>query len=334
MPWRLPAEWEPQESVWLVWPRDPNTWPDGRIEGARRSYLSAIGHLLANGRVNLVVHPDLEVDARAAVGDDPNLDWWPTKHVDSWIRDYGPLTIVDDAGERRLLDFRFDAWGKKYETLMADDAVTQRLAEAGAWKTEAVDFVLEGGAVDTDGQGTFLCTRSVAHARGQSETDVESILHEHLGARKILWLDEGVSGDDTDGHIDTITRFVGPATVVTTVEADMDHPDHDALMRNRAALQAMTDADGNPLSVIDLPLPDPITTDDGDPLPATHANFLIANGVVLVPTYGGMTDGVALDILRGCFPDRNVVGIDHRDLIWGFGGMHCLSMQIPSGAPL
>ncbi len=330
MSWRLPAEWEPQESIWFVWPRDETTWPGGRIADARAAYADAIRDVARHQRVNLCIHPDLHEETAATFGDVPNLTWWPSEHTDSWIRDYGPLTLTNDAGQRRFIDFRFDAWGGKYDTLAQDDAVTGRLAAAGAWETEAIDFVLEGGAIDTDGQGTFLCTRSVVAARGQSESDVEEVLRNRLGARKVLWLDEGVSGDDTDGHIDTITRFVAPRTIVTTVEPDMDHPDHRALLVNREALHAMTDALGRPLEVIDLPLPEPQFTDAGDPLPATHANFLITNESVLLPAYGGVSDAVAAEILGHCFPGRRITPIDHRALIWGFGGIHCLSMQVPA----
>lgn len=334
--WRLPAEWEPQGSCWFVWPRDETTWPDGRIDAARDAYRAAIVAVAAHQRVDLIVHPDLPAEARPdAPGRGPlpaDVRVHEVAHADSWIRDYGPLTLVDGAGGRRCLDFDFDAWGGKYETLMPDRHVPARLAaaEAGVWPAalEAIDFVLEGGAIDTDGQGTFLSTESVVAARGQAVEEAEAVLRQHLGARKVIWLGEGVTGDDTDGHVDTLTRFVGPGRVVTCVTPDMDHPDHRALLVNRERLHAATDADGRPLEVLDLPLPEAPLLDDGSPLPATHANFLITHGVVLVPTYGGPTDAVALEVLQQCFPDREVVGIDHRALIWGFGGIHCLSMQV------
>lgn len=332
--WRLPAEWEPQESVWLVWPRDATTWPGGRIEGARTAFVEAMRHIAPHQRVDLVVHPDLEPGVRDAVADagTEGVRFWPVEHVDSWIRDYGPLTVVAEDGRRKALDFRFDAWGGKYETLRADDAVTGRLADAGAIDDDldTLDFVLEGGAIDTDGQGTFLATESVVAARGQTKEDVERILREHLGAAKVLWLGEGIQGDDTDGHIDTITRFVGPRRVVTAVQPDMEHPDHRPLLVNLERLAGLTDALGRPLEVLQLPQPDPVVTDDGGPLPAGHANFLVTNGCVLVPAYGGASDEAARMVLQQCFPDRDVVLLDHRDLIWGFGGIHCLSMQVPA----
>lgn len=336
--WRLPAEWSPQESVFLVWPRDETTWPGGRIEGARAAILEAIRHIAAHQSVDLVVHPDLEAGARTAVGDalEPparaRVRFWPVEHVDSWIRDYGPLTVVAEDGHRKALDFRFDAWGGKYETLLADDGVTGRLAEAGALgdPLETLDFVLEGGALETDGQGTFLATESVVAARGQTKKAFERVLHDHLGAAKVLWLEEGVQGDDTDGHIDTLTRFVGPRRVVTAVQPDMEHPDHRPLLVNLERLLGMTDALGRSLEVLQLPQPEPVHTDDGAPLPAGHANFLVTDGCVLMPAYGSTSDEAATMVLRQCFPDREVVPIDHRDLIWGYGGIHCLSMQVPA----
>ncbi|MGB0652510.1 MAG: agmatine deiminase family protein [Thermoplasmatota archaeon] len=317
---RLPAEWEPQQSVWFVWPRDPQTWPGEHLERARAAYRQAIEAVAAHQRVDLIVHPELEVP----VGLPAAVRVHRVAHQDSWIRDYGPLT-VEAGGTPVGLKFRFDAWGGKYDSLLADDGVAARLD----WPAPLapVDAVLEGGAVETDGRGTFLATESVARGRGQSVAEHEAILRDHLGARKVIWLGDGIQGDDTDGHIDTITRFVAPGKVVTAVAPD-GHPDHDALADNLERLRGATDADGHPLEVLELPCPEPLSTEAGDPLPAGHANFLVTDRVVLVPTYGGASDQAAMDLLGSCFPDRRVVGIDHRDLIWGFGGIHCLSMQV------
>ncbi len=327
MPWRLPAEWEPQSTVLFVWPRDPLTWPD-RLPEARAAYASAIRAVAAHQDVDLVVHPDLLADAKAALAGVERVRFWPTVHQDSWVRDYGPLTLVDDQDGRRLLKFEFDAWGGKYESLLADDAVVGRLVDAGCLsKPEFVPFVLEGGAVETDGQGTFLATESVCEGRGQTLAEHEAALRAHLGAKHVIWLGEGIEGDDTDGHIDTLTRFVRPGTVVTTV-APEGHPDYDALAENRRRLAAAVDASGQPLEVVELPMPPAQSTDDGEPLPAGHANFLITNGCVLVPGFGGPSDAVAAEMLERLV-GRPAVLVDHRSLIWGFGGIHCLSMQLP-----
>ncbi len=316
--YRLPAEWEPQESVWMVWPRDPTTWPGPHLAGAREAYAQAIAAIAESGqRVNLIIHPDLQVPP---VADHANVTLHPVDHVDSWIRDYGPLTLVGPQG-RRAVRFRFDAWGGKYDTLQADDSVSDRLDWPCA--IERTEFVLEGGAVETDGKGTFLVTEDcLLRGRGHDKAVAEQMLQDHLAAERIIWLGDGIMGDDTDGHIDTITRFTAPGRVVTSV-APVGHPDHVALSENRRRLVAAG------LDVVEIPVPDvDIETDAGDRLPAGHANFLITNGVVLMPTYGGDSDERALTVLAREFQGRTVVAVDHRDLIWGFGGIHCLSMQV------
>ncbi len=317
---RLPAEWEPQSHIWFVWPRDPQTWPD-RLDAARAAIAQAI-RAVAPQEVRLVVHPDLEDAARADLEGQSHVQFHAVEHQDSWIRDYGPITVHTESGPKAL-KFRFDAWGGKYESLMADDAVVDRLGEATiGCPVEHVDFVLEGGAIDTDGEGTFLVTRSVARERGQTTPELEHVLKEHLGARRIVWLPGGVEGDDTDGHIDTVARFVAPHRVVAS-RAPKDHPDHASLEANHNALL------DHGMEVIDLPVPPRQTTDDGTVLPAGHANFLIANHCVLVPTYGGDSDEDAARII-GDAVGRHPVLVPHEDLIWGFGGIHCLTMQVPA----
>ncbi len=328
MTWRLPAEWEPQQSIWLVWPRDPLTWPE-RVDKARAVFVEAM-RAIAPQRVDLVVHPDLEDDARAAVAELDNVHIVAVEHQDSWIRDYGPLTLVSGRGSTKPLKFRFDAWGEKYESLMADNAVVDRLEAMGKQPpVERVDFVLEGGAVETDGQGTFLATESVCRGRDQMPEEFEDILRTHLKAKQVIWLDEGIEGDDTDGHIDTIARFVAPGVVVAA-SAPEDHPDHVALAEGIRRLRAAKDAKGRSLRVIELPMPAEQITDDGLPLPAGYANFLITEHAVLMPTFGGPADDDVQKTLQELFPTRRVVPLDHRDLIWGMGGIHCLSMQVPS----
>lgn len=322
---RLPAEWEEQESIWMVWPRDQTTWPGEHLEWARQAYGEAVAAIAASGQpVDLIVHPELELPL---VASKPGVRVHRVEHVDSWIRDYGPLTLVGPQG-RRALRFQFDAWGGKYDSLRADDVVSDSLD----WPCpiERVPFVLEGGGVETDGEGTVLVTEAcLLVGRGHAKQTAEAALRDHLGATRVIWLGDGIQGDDTDGHIDTITRFTGPGRVVTSV-APAGHRDHGALAHNRALLVAAG------LDVVDLPVPDvDLLTDDGDILPAGHANFLVTNHLVLVPTFGGHSDEEAVRILAAEFPTRRVVAIDHRDLIWGFGGIHCLSMQVaaPSSGP-
>lgn len=328
---RLPAEWEPQDRILFVWPRDPLTWPD-RVDKVREVFLGILETLHGVEKLDLLVHQDLWQDAETALAT-RNLDQVrliPVDHQDSWIRDYGPLTVQEEDGSLRHLKFVFDSWGGKYEPLLKDDLVVGQLSQERMLDhpVTLIDEVLEGGAVETDGRGTFLATRSVAEGRDQTEEEHEEILREHLGATHVIWLEEGIEGDDTDGHIDTITRFVAPGVVVTSLPK-ADHPDYPALKENLEILQQSTDASGKPLEVHTLPLPEPVRTDEGDVLPAGHANFLIANEHVLVPTYGGPSDAVALELL-GRLTGRQAVAVDHQAMIWGFGGIHCLSMQIPA----
>lgn len=321
---RLPAEWEPQQAVWLAWPRDPLTWPD-RVEKARAVFVQAMG-AIAPQTVHLIVHPDLAADTAKQTAHLDNVQLHEVEHQDSWVRDYGPLYVETPEG---LLakKFTFDAWGEKYESLMADNEVFHRLDSLAP--KEDVHFVLEGGAVETDGTGLFLATKSVAKGRGQSLADHEQMLRDELGATKVIWLESGIEGDDTDGHIDTIARFTAPGCVVAT-RPPAGHPDHFALAKNFLALTKATDRNGRFLRVIALPAAPQQQTDEGEPLPTGYANFLITNNVVLMPSFDDPLDDEAAAVLEREI-GRPVVKLDHRDLIWGMGGIHCLSMQIPAG---
>ena len=341
---RMPAEWEPQESVWLVWPRDPLTWPD-RVDGARSTFLQAMRAVTPHQRVDLVVHPDLLADAQAKVADAAvkNVRFHPVDHQDSWIRDYGPIYLVREnttgtgaRRERAAVRFDFNAWGNKYEALLKDRDVVPQLGDQVMAPLLEVDMVLEGGSIDVDGQGTVLTTEQCLLDRNRnptmSRTDIEVHLLEYLGAKKVLWLGRGIEGDDTDGHVDDITRFVGHGLVVTCVEEDRSHPNFQPLDENLDRLRNMVDARGRHLRVVELPMPKDQPGDEG-PLPASHANFLITDGAVLMPTFGGDSDAIAHARLQQCFKDRPVVDLDCRDLVWGMGAIHCLSQQVPVGRP-
>ncbi len=340
---RMPAEWEPQESVWLVWPRDPLTWPD-RVEKARATFLAAMRHITPSQRVDLVVHHDLLADAKKAVADASlrNVAFHAVDHQDSWIRDYGPLYLVRQgktpgaARERMAVRFGFNAWGNKYESLLKDQGVIAQLGAAIAAPLQAVEMVLEGGSLDVDGQGTLLTTKQCLLNENRNpdmdQAAIEANLRAYLGVEKVLWLGDGIEGDDTDGHVDDITRFVAPGVVATCVEEDRNHPNFKPLDENLWALQNMTDAHGRPLRVVELPMPKDILA-EGEVLPASHGNFLITNGAVLMPAFGGPSDDVAQRRLQQCFKDRPVVKLPCADLVWGMGAIHCLSQQMPMGRP-
>jgi agmatine deiminase len=235
--------------------------------------------------------------------------------------------------ERAILDFGFDAWGGKYPPFDLDDAVPRHMAVSLGLPRFEADFVLEGGSIDGDGEGTILTTEScLLHPNrgpGRTRERVESWLADWLGARHVLWLGDGILGDDTDGHIDDITRFVAPGVVVTAIEDDPADANHEPLRANLARLRGMRDAAGRPLSIATLPMPPPVVI-DGQRCPASYANFYLANGVCLVPVFRAPQDASALAVLRELLPGREVVGIDCRDLVYGLGAIHCVTQQEPA----
>jgi agmatine deiminase len=334
-----PAEWERHEALWLAWPHDPTTWGEGlpQAEDAIARLAAAAGegetvHLLVNDRA---------MEARALARLEAHrarrvrLHRIPT--VDAWIRDYGPIVVAKGRGRsrRRLaLDFLFDAWGGKYETLLADDRIPARLAPIHGIPTRKVPLVLEGGSVEGNGKGTLLTTAQCLLHENRNphlvKEEIEAHLREWLGVRHVLWIGEGIAGDDTDGHVDDIARFVGPRTVVAAVEEDPRDENHAPLKENLRRLKAMADQDGRPLEVVPLPMPEAVFGPGGRRLPASYANFTIVNRAVAVPTFGTRRDAKALKTLARCFPGRSVVGIRCETVVGGYGALHCLSHQLPA----
>ena len=336
---RWPAEWERHEATLLAWPHDPSTWPGG-VEHAERAMARFAAAISRGERVHLLVNHD-EMGKRAQTllreegAQDVVLHAIPT--ADVWFRDYGPITLIggDAEAETRLcLDFTFNAWGGKYPELFLDDGIPARLEPVLQLPVRNELFVLEGGSIDGNGAGTLLTTEQcLLHPNrnpDHSRAEIEDRLRETLVVDRILWLGDGIAGDDTDGHVDDVARFVGPHTVVAAVQPDPADPDHAPLADNRARLATMHAADGRPLEVVELPMPEPVLGADGERLPASHANFYVCNAAVCVPTFGGATDETALGILARCFPDRQVVPIRCEHLVEGFGSLHCVSQQVPA----
>lgn len=257
---------------------------------------------------------------------------------DSWARDHGPITILEN-NKPRLLDFGFNGWGDKYDARL-DDLITQRLYAQHTFADidiESIGLVLEGGSIDTDGQGTLLtteqCLLSPSRNPGLDKTQLEQVLQNLLGIDRILWLAEGeLIGDDTDSHIDMLARFCNATTIAYTSCDNPDDEHYQGLKRMKAELEAFTDRNGRDYQLIPLAIPDAIYNSDGDRLPASYANFLIINQMVLVPTYGDPRDEIALQRLQSCFPDHKVTGINCRTLIEQFGSLHCITMQLPKGS--
>jgi agmatine deiminase len=337
--YRWPAEWERHEATLLAWPHDPTTFPGG-VERAERAFAAFAAAISRAEAVHLLVG-DAQMESRArsaleaAHAGDVRLHQIPT--ADVWFRDYGPITLVRGDGatrERLSLDFVFNAWGGKYEELLIDTTIPSRIEDALGIPRRAVPLILEGGSIEGNGAGTLLTTEQcLLNPNRNPELDrarLEARLRETLAVEHILWLGEGVIGDDTDGHIDDITRFVGPRTVVTAMQADPQEPDHAPLAENRRRLASMRDQSGQPLEVIEIPMPAPLFNDAGDRLPASHLNFYLCNAGTCVPVFGGTTDEEALRTLAQCIPDRPVIPIRCEHLVEGLGSLHCISQQVPA----
>jgi agmatine deiminase len=338
---RWPAEWEPHAATWLAWPHNAETWP-GRLRRAQAAYAVFVREIALRETVRLLVadgEMEREVSAAldAAGTDRDRVELHRVPTDDAWIRDYGPVFLVRPVGgrggpARAVADFGFDCWGRKYSPWEHDDAVPAAAARLLGLPRQRADFVLEGGSVDGDGAGTVLTTESCLlnpnREEGRSREGMERRLAEWLGVERVLWLAAGIEGDDTDGHVDDVARFVGPATVVAAVCDDRSDPNHAPLARNLARLRSMRDAAGRKLDVVPLPMP-PRLEADGQRCPASYANFYLANGCALVPTFGVAEDARALEILRDLLPGRDVVGVAAADLVVGLGALHCLSQQEP-----
>ena len=338
--WRWPAEWETHAATWLAWPHNPETWP-GRLERAEGDFAAFVRELHFRETVRLLVTDEaMEERARrrlaaAGVEVDRGVEFHRIPTNDAWLRDSGPIFLLRERGgvrERALADFGFDCWGRKYEPWDLDDAVPARVADLLGLPRFAADFVLEGGSVEGNGMGTLLTTEACLldpnRGPGRTRELMERRLGAWLGATNVLWLGEGIAGDDTDGHVDELARFVDPGTVVAAVEQDESDANFAPLAENLRRLRSMRDQDGKPLTVVPLPMP-PALAIEGLRCPASYANFYLANGCALVPVFGVERDARALAALRELLPGRDVVGIPCGDLLLGLGALHCLSQQEP-----
>jgi agmatine deiminase len=346
---RMPAEWDQHQATWLAWPHNREDWP-GKFQPIPWVYAEIVRLLAARERVHILVEDEAaEKRARGilkrAGANVAQVDFypWPTDRV--WTRDSGPIFVRDTAGQVAITNWHFNAWAK-YDDWCHDDLVPGRVAELlnlPQWQpTIEVNgapqrIVLEGGSIDTDGAGTLLtteeCLLSEVQQRnpGVSRERIEQVFSDYLGIDQVIWLGRGVAGDDTHGHVDDITRFVGPATVVTAVEPDTRDPNHEPLADNLVRLKAARTAEGKQLTVVELPLPRPVVF-RRQRLPASYANFYIANSLVLMPTFHDPNDRIALNTLAQVFPDREVIGIHSIDLVWGLGTLHCMTQQQPAGS--
>lgn len=336
--YRLPAEWGPHEATWLSWPHNRDSWP-GVFAGVDPAMVEFVRALAACEPVYInVLDAEHEQHVRgllraAAAPERLRFFRFPTN--DAWARDHGAIFVTRPTRDapRLAVDFDYNAWGGKYPPFDRDQLVGRQMADAlGVPRFAQPSVVLEGGSIEVNGEGALLTTEQCLLNPNRNPTlsraDIERILRDAFGVTEVLWLGEGIEGDDTDGHIDDLTRFVDASTVVTVMEPNRADPNHAPLAANRRLLDTLS-VGGKRLTVRELPMPEPQYLEE-QRLPASYANFYVANGAVLVPTFGCAQDDVACGVLRECFPSRRVVPVDCRVIIAGLGALHCLTQQVPA----
>ncbi len=340
-PGYLPPEWAPQSAVMLTWPHESADWWRW-LDAVDRAFAEFAREIARRERVLITVrdtaHENRVRDAlEAACADLRGVRFFRAPADDAWVRDHGPITVLRD-GAPVLLDFRFNGWGQKYDAAN-DDALTSRLHTLGAFgdvPIESLDFVLEGGSIETDGENTLLttvsCLMSPQRNPDCSRADIDRLLKRAFGVERVLWLEHGaLAGDDTDGHIDTLARFCDPQTIAWQSCDDPDDAHYGELKAMGDELAALRTLAGEPYRLVALPLPAAKHDEDGKRLPASYANFLIVNGAVLVPSYDDPADEVAAEALRGCFPGHEVILLNGLPIVHQYGSLHCVSMQLPAG---
>ncbi|MGH9620426.1 MAG: agmatine deiminase family protein [Bryobacteraceae bacterium] len=338
----MPAEWKPHEATWLAWPHERPDWPC-KFEPIPWVYAEIVRRLARVERVRILVQ-DAETEQRARCILTKShaavevVEFFQVETDRSWIRDYGPIFTHNERGEKIVLNWRFNAWAK-YDNWRRDDAVGKRLAAKFGWpmvmpRWNGQEIVLEGGSIDVNGAGSILtteeCLLGAEQARnpGFGRADMEAIFASYLGATNTVWLRKGIAGDDTHGHVDDLARFTDERTIVVASERDKREENYEPLAENLALLREAKDQNGEPFRIKTLPMPQPLFF-DGQRLPASYANFYIANKTVLVPVFNDPNDRMALNKLAELFPDREVIGIAATDLVLGLGTLHCMTQQEP-----
>ncbi len=349
----MPAEWSPHAATWLGWPHNAEDWP-GKFQPIPWVYAEIVRHLSQVEDVHILVN-DEHAEKRAhrillrAGANLARLHFhlWPTDRV--WLRDSGPIFVKNPKGDLAITNWKFNAWAK-YSNYHLDDQIPARVAhhydipqirpEIHLPDGTTHRVVLEGGSIDTNGAGLLLTTEECLLSKIQernpglgteeeTRAKLEQTFHDYLGIEKVLWLHKGCAGDDTHGHIDDITRFVDENKILTCVETNTHDENHLPLAENLDRLHNFRNLEGKPFEIVELPMPAPVLFDN-QRLPASYANFYIANGLVLVPTFNDPNDRHALNTIANCFPDRQIIGIHAVDLVWGLGTLHCLSQQEPA----
>ncbi len=332
----MPAEWEPHEATWLSWPHNLESWP-GKFEPVPAAFAEIVAGLCDYEEVRILAGSDeLEASARAALRargvEKASVRFFRIPTNDAWMRDHGPIFVVDGDGKLAMTHWGYNAWGGKYPPFDLDRQVPARINEMLALPRFEPGIVLEGGSIDVNGKGTLLTTESCLLNPNRNPSlgkpQIETFLKDFLGVGHIIWLGDGIVGDDTDGHIDDLSRFVNATTVVTAVEDDPSDENYRALQDNLERLKLAEDQDGSPLTIVPLPAAPPIHYDDRR-LPASYANFYVGNGSVVVPVFDHPRDDVACETLARLFPGRVIHRVPSVDLVWGLGAIHCVTQQQP-----
>jgi len=333
----MPAEWAKHESTWLSWPKNPLTFPPEIVSRVERAYAEMIEAIARGERVDLLVDDDRTEDRVRSKLSAKNVIFHTSKSADVWIRDYGPIFVKRTgrgSASVAATKWKFNAWGNKYDDLLMDDATGSEIARSAGLKTFETGVVLEGGSIDANGRGTLLTTEQCLLNKNRNpqlgKAELEELLHDFLGVSSFVWLERGIKGDDTDGHVDDVARFVDENTVVCMTEEDPGDANHKVLERNQAILKGHRDEQGRRLEVVPIAMPREIGADGGR-LPASYANFYIGNSAVLVPVFGdAKRDSDALEALSEFFHGRKMVPVDCRELVYGLGGIHCVTQQQPA----
>ena len=334
---KFPAEWEKQKSVWFSWPHKEASWP-GKFKPVPEVFAKIISEICEDEFVNInVVDEKMDSDVKNILSKYTSTKNNFATHLiatnDAWCRDHGPAFVINKiTKEKAIVDWNYNAWGNKYPPFDLDDVVPTKIGEKFGLKIFYPGIIMEGGAIDVNGDGCLLTSKSCLLNKNRnphlSQSEIENYLKEFYGQEKILWLEDGIVGDDTDGHIDDMARFVNPSTIITCIEENPNDENYHILQENLIQLKKLTNQKNEKFRILELPMPG-IVEYDGQRLPASYANFLVTNKKVLVPIFNHKNDLRAIEILQKEFLNRKVVGIDCVDLVWGLGTIHCISQQEP-----
>lgn len=340
--YKMPAEWEQHSGTLISWPSNPETWPDERLERVEKVYIQIIKHLRNSEPVHLIVS-NQDVYQRAAkqiiasLGSTEGIIFHHHTSNDVWARDFGPIFIQHQKDKHfAITDWGYNAWGGKYPPFDSDNAVPKLFADTYRIKRFSPGIILEGGSIETNGKGVMLTTESVLLNPNRnpdlSKEEIEQYLKDYLGQEKVIWLKEGLAGDDTDGHIDDLSRFLNERTIMTMITDDPNDVNYAALQENLEILKSATDQNGSPFEIVTIPMPltkiEGTTVDGSEHVPASYANFYFANKAVLLPVYDPRYDDKVVEIFKKYCPDREIIPIPCADLVWGQGSIHCITQQM------